>query len=74
MISVHDTGQGISPTEMDKLFKPFPRLSVKTTLGESSTGLGLVIIRKIIEAHNGKVLAESRFKVGTTFNIYLPIP
>jgi signal transduction histidine kinase len=74
VISLHDAGQGISPIEMDKLFKPFPRLIIKTTLDVCSTGLGLVIVRKIIEAHNGKVLAESRFKVGTTFNICLPIP
>jgi two-component system sensor histidine kinase/response regulator len=74
VISVHDMGQGIPPAEMDKLFKPFPRLSVKTTSGESSTGLGLVIVRKIIEAHNGKVWAESRLKIGTTFSISLPIP
>jgi two-component system, sensor histidine kinase and response regulator len=74
VISVHDTGQGIPPSEMDKLFKPFPRISVKTTSGESSTGLGLVIVRKIIEAHNGKVWAESRLKIGTTFSISLPIP
>ena len=74
IISVHDTGQGIPPAEMDRLFKPFPRLSVKTTSGESSTGLGLVIVRKIVEAHNGKVWAESRLKVGTTFSISIPIP
>jgi two-component system, sensor histidine kinase and response regulator len=74
VISVHDTGQGIPPAEMDKLFKPFPRLSVKTTSGESSTGLGLVIVRKIVEAHHGKVWAESRLKIGTTFNISIPIP
>jgi two-component system, sensor histidine kinase and response regulator len=74
VISVRDTGQGIPPAEMDKLFKPFPRLSVKTTSGESSTGLGLVIVRKIVEAHNGKVWAESRLHVGTIFNISIPIP
>jgi len=74
VISVHDTGQGIPPTEMDKLFKPSPRLSVKSTLGHSSTGLGLVIVRKIIEVHNGKVWAESRLKIGTTFKISLPVP
>jgi hypothetical protein len=73
LISVRDTGQGIPPTEMDKLFKPFPRLSVKTTSGESSTGLGLVIVRKIVEAHNGKVWAESCLKLGTTFHISIPI-
>jgi signal transduction histidine kinase len=74
VISVHDTGQGIPPSEMNKLFKPFPRISVKATSGESSTGLGLVIVRKIVEAHHGNVWAESRLNIGTTFNISLPIP
>jgi two-component system, sensor histidine kinase and response regulator len=74
VISVHDNGQGIPLAEMDRLFKPFPRLSVKTTSGESSTGLGLVIVRRIVEAHNGKVWAESRLNIGTTFNVSLPIP
>jgi hypothetical protein len=74
IISVHDTGQGIPSSEMNKLFKPFQKMSVKTTSGESSTGLGLVIVRKIIEAHHGKVWAESHLNIGTTFNISLPLP
>jgi two-component system, sensor histidine kinase and response regulator len=73
IISVHDSGQGIPSNEMSRLFKPFPRISVKGTSGESSTGLGLVIVRKIVEAHNGKVGVESQEKVGTTFYVSLPI-
>jgi len=73
IISVSDEGQGIPPTEMNKLFKPFSRISVQATSGESSTGLGLVIVRKIIEAHNGRVWAENRVKKGSTFYISFPI-
>jgi signal transduction histidine kinase len=73
VISVSDEGQGIPPSEMDKLFKPFSRTSAKATSGESSTGLGLVIVRKIIEAHNGQVWAESQIKKGSTFYISLPV-
>ncbi len=73
IISVSDEGQGIPPIEMNKLFKPFSRTSVQATSGESSTGLGLVIVRKTIEAHNGRVWAESRVKKGSTFYISLPI-
>jgi signal transduction histidine kinase len=73
VISVSDEGQGIPPAEMDKLFKPFSRTSAKTTSGESSTGLGLVIVRKIVEAHNGHVWAESQVKKGSTFYISFPI-
>jgi len=73
VISVSDEGQGIPPAEMDKLFKPFSRTSAKATSGESSTGLGLVIVRKIVEAHNGRVWAESQLKKGSTFYISLPV-
>ncbi len=73
VISIRDDGQGIPPSEMNKLFKPFSTTSVKTTSGESSTGLGLVIVRKIVEAHNGHVWAESQVKKGTTFYVSLPI-
>jgi two-component system sensor histidine kinase/response regulator len=73
VISVNDDGQGIPPAEMDKLFKPFSRTSVKATSGESSTGLGLVIVRKIVEAHNGRVWAESQVKKGSTFYISFPV-
>jgi signal transduction histidine kinase len=72
IISVSDTGQGIPMSEMDRLFKPFPKISVKSTSGESSTGLGLVIVRKIVEAHGGRVWAESKVNVGTTFYISIP--
>jgi len=73
IISVSDEGQGIPPAEMNKLFKPFSRTSAKTTSGESSTGLGLVIVRKIIEAHNGRVWAESQVNKGSTFSFSLPV-
>jgi signal transduction histidine kinase len=73
IISVSDEGQGIPPAEMNKLFKPFSRTSAKATSGESSTGLGLVIVRKIVEAHNGRVWAESQVKKGSTFYISLPV-
>jgi two-component system, sensor histidine kinase and response regulator len=73
IISVNDGGQGIPSSEMNKLFKPFSRTSVKATSGESSTGLGLLIVRKIVEAHNGRVWAESQEKKGSTFYISLPL-
>jgi signal transduction histidine kinase len=73
LISVSDEGQGIPPAEMNKLFKPFSRTSTKATSGESSTGLGLVIVRKSVEAHNGRVWAESQVKKGSTFYISLPL-
>jgi len=72
-LSVQDRGQGIPSEEMDKLFKPFSRTSVKTTGGESSTGLGLVIVKKIVDGHGGELEVESQVGEGTTFHVRLPL-
>ncbi len=73
VISVKDEGQGIPAGERDNLFKPFQRISVKTTAGEDSTGLGLAIVRKIAVGHGGKVWVESKVGKGTTFYVALPM-
>ncbi len=70
---VKDTGQGIPATEINKLFIPFEKLSVKSTAGEKSTGLGLVIVKKIMEAHKGRVEVESQQGKGSTFTCTLPL-
>lgn len=57
---VEDQGPGLSREDMKKLFGKFTRLSARPTGGESSTGLGLSIVKQIIELHGGKVWAESR--------------
>jgi signal transduction histidine kinase/CheY-like chemotaxis protein len=72
-VSVTDEGQGIPESEMDKLFQPFSKTSVQSTAGESSTGLGLLICRQIVEAHNGKIWVESQVGVGSTFYVLLPL-
>jgi signal transduction histidine kinase len=73
LISVKDEGQGIPEKEKEKLFKPFEKLSVRGTAGESSTGLGLAITRKIAEGHGGKIRAESTVGKGSTFYVTLPV-
>ena len=70
-IGVLDQGPGIPEGERDKLFKDFGRLSVRPTGGEKSTGLGLAICRKIVEAHHGLIVAENR-TVGCEFRVTLP--
>lgn len=70
--SVQDEGQGIPADEMEKIFKPFEKTSVKKTGGEKSTGLGMLISRKIIEAHGGHVWADSPPGQGATFNFQIP--
>lgn len=72
-ILVEDQGQGISREEIKKLFKPFSTTSNKATAGERSTGLGLVIVKNIIEAHNGKIWVESTKGVGSKFSVLLPM-
>jgi signal transduction histidine kinase len=71
--SVQDQGPGIPEGERDKLFKDFGRLSVLPTGGEKSTGLGLAICRKIVEAHRGTIRADNLPAGGCEFSVSLPL-
>ena len=71
--SVQDSGPGIAPEEIDKLFKPFGKAGTKKTTGEKSTGLGMLISRKIIEAHKGEIGIDSKLGRGTTIHFKLPL-
>jgi signal transduction histidine kinase len=72
-IRVADEGAGLSPEDLGRLFGRFQRLSAKPTAGESSTGLGLSIVKRIIDMHGGEVTAESAGPgQGSTFTITLP--
>ena len=72
-LAVRDEGPGIPDGERDKLFKDFSRLSVKPTGGEKSTGLGLAICRKIVEAHHGTIVAVNLPVRGCEFRVTLPV-
>jgi signal transduction histidine kinase len=72
-IEFQDEGPGISPEDMTKLFGKFARLSARPTGGEHSTGLGLSIVKKMVEAMNGRVWCESELGNGATFIVELPI-
>lgn len=72
-LGVKDQGPGIPDDERDQLFKDFGRLSVKPTGGEKSTGLGLAICRKIVEAHGGSIVAENLPAGGCEFRVTLPL-
>jgi signal transduction histidine kinase/CheY-like chemotaxis protein len=73
LIHVADQGPGLSPEDLGRLFGRFQRLSAKPTGGESSTGLGLSIVKRIIDMHGGKVTANSAGPgEGSTFTISLP--
>ncbi len=71
-IEVQDAGPGLSPDDKAKLFGKFARLSARPTGGEHSTGLGLSIVKKMVEAMNGKVWCESELGKGATFIVELP--
>ena len=66
-ISVADRGCGISKEHLEKIFEPFH------TTKSYGTGLGLPIVKKIIESHNGKLTLKSKEGAGTTFLISLPL-
>ena len=72
-ISVADTGVGIAPADLRRIFEPF--YSTKTgpdAAGQGGTGLGLAVCRDIVEAHHGRLRAESRLGQGSTFTVILP--
>lgn len=71
LLSIKDEGQGIADAELDLLFRPFQKTSSKTTAGETSTGLGLYIVKRIVDAHGGKIWVESELGNGTTFYLAL---
>lgn len=73
IISVEDQGQGLSKEDKLLLFNDFQKLSARPTGGESSSGLGLSVVKHLVELHGGRVWAESEGKgKGSTFFVELP--
>jgi signal transduction histidine kinase len=73
IITLTDKGIGIPEQLINKLFTVDNQSKRKGTAGENSFGLGLVIVRQIIQAHGGSITVQSKEKEGTTFRIELPI-
>lgn len=73
MLSFIDEGPGLTTNDKQNLFKKYAKLSAKPTAGESSTGLGLSIVKKLVELMNGKIGYISEEGEGTTFYIEMPI-
>ena len=69
---VQDEGPGLSVEDQKKLFGKFARLSAKPTGGEHATGLGLSIVKRMVEAMNGKVWCESEPGQGALFVVQFP--
>ncbi len=72
-IQVTDQGPGISEEDMNLLFGKFRKLSARPTAGESSSGLGLSIVKELVHILDGNIKVRSRENEGATFTIILPI-
>jgi PAS domain S-box-containing protein len=72
LFSVTDTGIGINPTDLDKLFQPFIQIDSSLNRQYAGTGLGLVLVERIITKHGGRVSVTSRVGEGSCFTLRLP--
>lgn len=72
-IWVADQGPGIAAAELAHIFKEYGKASARATAGEKSTGLGLAIAKRLVEAHGGRIHVASRPGQGSTFTVALPI-
>lgn len=72
-VEISDDGAGLNEIDQQRAFDKGVRLTPKPTGNESSSGLGLWIVKKIIEEHSGKVYVKSKLGRGSTFGIELPI-
>ena len=72
-ISVSDTGIGIREKDIGKLFHVFQQVDTGASRKYGGTGLGLTITKQLVELHGGKIRAESKFGIGSTFTFELPL-
>ncbi len=73
MISVSDTGIGIKPEDQERIYEAFERLNFSFSRPEPGTGLGLALVRKLVELHGGRVWVESEGEgKGSTFRFVIP--
>ena len=72
-VAVSDTGIGIPSGKLDEVFQPFHQLDSSATRRFGGTGLGLALVKQIVDAHGSQIIAESIEKKGSTFRFDLPI-
>jgi signal transduction histidine kinase len=72
-ISVKDFGQGIPEAEQNRIFDEFYRAQNADAQGVSGNGLGLALVRRIVQAHQGEVSVESAVGEGSLFRVWIPL-
>lgn len=72
-IEVSDKGIGIAPNEQKKIFEKFYRISSGLIYSVKGTGIGLALVKQIVEAHRGKIELKSKLGEGSTFRIIIPL-
>lgn len=72
-VSIADRGIGLSAEDRDRIFDPFYRTDAGKSIGASGTGLGLTLVRHVVEAHGGTIEVESTVGHGSTFTLLFPV-
>ncbi len=72
-LTVEDTGMGIPAEDLPRIFDRFYRVKGKATRGITGSGLGLSLVKRVVEAHNGSVAVDSEPQRGTRFTLNLPL-
>jgi signal transduction histidine kinase len=72
-ISIEDTGVGIAPDELPKVFEKFFRSQDPRVQEQTGTGLGLALAHEVVRLHGGKIEIESEINKGSTFTVLLPL-
>jgi len=72
-ISVADTGRGIAPESLQHVFERFYQGAVRARGGAPGTGIGLALVKRVVEAHGGRIWVDSELGKGTTMTFLLPL-
>ena len=73
VIEVNDTGIGMSPEQVDRIFKPFEQADGSVTRRFGGTGLGMAIAQSVVKAHHGFICASGSDGTGLTLTVVLPV-
>jgi signal transduction histidine kinase len=73
-LTVCDTGSGIAPEDQERIFERFYRVQARDRPSTPGTGIGLSLVKELVEQHGGSVKVESELGQGATFTVWLPSP